>query len=125
MVSIKTEMFSEMATPSNSRNRTYETAEKHIFCPENECSVNGTWRYVRKHWNNIHAKENRLLSVTCTQESCMWYCFNKNIKCFIKHMKTIHNIQPNADCDFTVTGRIPRKNVEHSQHCKSFSSRKS
>ena len=36
-------------------------------------------------------------------------------------MKTIHNIQPNANCDFTMTGRIPRKNVEHSQHCNSTS----
>ena len=121
MVSVKTEFFSEMATPSNSRNRTYETAEKHIFCPENECVVNGTWRKVRKHWNNKHSTENRLLSVTCTQGSCMWYCFNYNIKCFIKHIKTIHNIQPNADCDFTVTGRIPRRNVEHSQHCNATS----
>ena len=121
MVSIKTEVFPEMATPSNCRNRTFETAEKHLFCPEGECSENGTWRVVREHWNDIHAKENRVLSVTCSQESCMWYCFKKNIRCFIQHMKTIHNIQPNANCDFTLTGRIPRKNVKHSQHCNSTS----
>ena len=121
MVSIKTEVFPEMATPSNCRNRTFETAEKHLFCPENECSVNGTWRVVRDHWNDTHAKGNRVLSVTCSQESCMWYCFNKNIRCFVQHMKTIHNIQPNANCEFTMTGRIPRKNVEHSQHCNSTS----
>ena len=121
MVTIKTEVFPNMATPSNSRNRTFETAEKHIFCPEDGCTVGGTWRKIRNHWNDDHSTGDRRASVTCTNGSCTWYCFNDNLTCFTKHTKAIHSIRPNADTDFTVTGRIPRKNVNHSQHCNASS----
>ena len=121
MVTIKTEVFPNMANPSNSRNRTFETAEKHIFCPEDGCAVGGTWRKIRNHWNDDHSTGDRRASVTCTNGSCTWYCFNDNLTCFTKHTKAIHSIRPNADTDFTVTGRIPRKNVNHSQHCNASS----
>ena len=121
MASIKTEFFPNMATPSNSRNRTFETAEKHIFCPEDGCTVGGTWRKIRNHWNDDHATGNRRASVTCRIGSCTWYCFNDNLTCFTKHTKAIHSIRPNADTDFTVTGRIPRTHADHSQHCNASS----
>ena len=46
MAEVKKEFFPEMATPSNSRNRTLETAERLIFCPEEGCTMNGTLRKV-------------------------------------------------------------------------------
>ena len=122
MVDVKTEFFPEMATPSNSRNRTLETAERHIFCPEEGCTVNGTLRRIRKHWNEKHSTGNRLASVTCGIGPCLWFCFSDSLSCFTRHTKAIHFIRPNANTEFTVTGRIPSTHAEHSQHCNSSSS---
>ena len=122
MVDIKTEFFPEMATPSNSRNRTFETAERHIFCPEEGCTMNGTLRKIRKHWNEKHSTGNRLASVTCGIGQCLWFCFSDSLSCFTRHTKAIHFIRPNANTEFTITGRIPATHAVHSQHCNSSSS---
>ena len=122
MAEVKKEFFPEMATPSNSRNRTLETAERHIFCPEEGCTMNGTLRKIRKHWNEKHSTGNRLASVTCGSGQCLWLCFSDSLSCFTKHTKAIHFIRPNANTEFTITGRIPASHAIHSQHCNSSSS---
>ena len=122
MAEVKKEFFPEMATPSNSRNRTLETAERHIFCPEEGCTMNGTLRKIRKHWNEKHATGNRLASVTCGIGQCLWFCFSNSLSCFTKHTKAIHLIRPNANTEFAISGRIPASHAVHSQHCNSSSS---
>ena len=122
MAEVKKEFFPEMATPSNSRNRTLETAERHIFCPEEGCTMNGTLRKIRKHWNEKHATGGRLAAATCGIGQCLWFCFSDSLSCFTKHTKAIHLIRPNANTEFTITGRIPASHAIHSQHCNSSSS---
>ena len=122
MAEVKKEFFPEMATPSNSRNRTLETAERHIFCPEEGCTMNGTLRKIRKHWNEKHATGGRLAAATCGVGQCLWFCFSDSLSCFTKHTKAIHLIRPNANTEFTITGRIPASHAIHSQHCNSSSS---
>ena len=122
MAEVKKEFFPEMATPSNSRNRTLETAERLIFCPEEGCTMNGTLRKIRKHWNEKHSTGNRLASVTCGIGQCLWFCFSDSLSCFTRHTKAIHFIRPNANTEFTITGRIPSTHAVHSQHCNASSS---
>jgi len=122
MAEVKKEFFPEMATPSNSRNRTLETAERLIFCPEEGCTMNGTLRKIRKHWNEKHATGGRLAAATCGVGQCLWFCFSDSLSCFTKHTKAIHLIRPNANTEFTITGRISASHAIHSQHCNSSSS---
>ena len=122
MAEIKKEFFPEMATPTNSRNRTLETAEKVFFCPEEGCTMHGTLRRIRTHWNEEHATGGRVAAATCGIGQCLWFCFSDSLSCFTKHAKAIHLIRPNANTEFTITGRIPATHAVHSQHCNSSSS---
>ena len=122
MAEIKKEFFPEMATPANSRNRTLETAEKVFFCPEEGCTMHGTLRRIRTHWNEEHATGGRVAAATCGIGQCLWFCFSDSLSCFTKHAKAIHLIRPNANTEFAISGRIPASHAVHSQHCNSSSS---
>ena len=122
MAEIKKEFFPEMATPANSRNRTLETAERVFFCPEEGCTMHGTLRRIRTHWNEKHATGGRIAAATCGIGQCLWFCFSNSLSCFTKHTKAIHLIRPNANTEFAISGRIPASHAVHSQHCNSSSS---
>ena len=122
MANVKMEVFPEMANPGNCRNRILETPEKPLICPEENCTQPGTCRAIRNHWNSEHSVGKQVLSVKCAQDQCMWFCFHDTLKCFVFHMRSIHDINTTSDSEILFTVKIPKNNATHSQHCNASAS---
>ena len=66
MTNVKIEVFPEMSNPNNSRNRSQETAERSVTCPEEGCTKRGVLRAIGIHWNEKHSVRKQVLAMKCS-----------------------------------------------------------
>ena len=113
MTTVKLEVWTDMPNPHNCRNRSAETAERPMSCHENGCGWRGAYRRVKIHWDGPHSDGKQVFAMKCAQDGCMWFCY-KNMKCFVCHMKSMHDIKTTSDSVILFTIKIPKNNVIHS-----------
>ena len=85
-------------------------------CYESGCGFRGAYRYVKIHWDGEHSNGKQVFAMKCGQNNCEWFCY-KTMKCFVYHMKSMHDINTTAKNEMLCTIKIPKNTGNHSPYC--------